>query len=279
MALFVGQLSLEVDSYKTTLLWSTRKNGLEHGFVQSLGSDGDVDDFAIKALPAGHRKLPELHEEDARSDEGRFQLGERGVEAWVVLDGEAVFLAHGWHPVLLEVPFAGGAEPGLFAFSDVNLEVIINEGLGFLLFMCFVVFWFCLVIILDFVIIKACVQDVRGLEFDVGHDLFRELDDAGLEERPVAAAADEDGAVHVVQDKVVVPLLGCEWFLAVFLFLFFGCVFETILIISTLLGFGFGLAFPFGFKEAILILSALLGFMHGPFFPEPVFFKGCFESL
>jgi hypothetical protein len=225
MALFVGQLSLEVDSYKTTLLWSTRKNGLEHGFVQSLGSDWDVDDFAVEALPAGDRKLPELHEEDAWSDEGCFQLGERGVEVGVVLDGEAVFLAHRWHPVLLEVPSACGAEPGLFAFSDVNLEVFIDEGLGFLFFICFVVFWFGWVIILDLVIVEACVQDVRGLQFDVGHDLFRELDDAGLEERPVAAAADEDGTVHVVQDKVVVPLLGGERFLSVFLFPFFGCGF------------------------------------------------------
>ena len=59
-------------------------------------------------------------------------------------------------------------------------------------------FWFGWVIILNLVIVKAGVQNVRGLEFDVGHDLFRELDDAGLEERPVAAAADEDGAIHVV---------------------------------------------------------------------------------
>ena len=62
MALFVSQLSLEVDSYKATLLWSTGKSGLEHSFVQSLGSDGDVNDFAVEALPAGDRKLPELHE-------------------------------------------------------------------------------------------------------------------------------------------------------------------------------------------------------------------------
>ena len=43
-----------------------------------------------------------------------------------MFDCEAVFLTHRWHPVLLEVPFAGGAEPGLFAFSDVNLEVFID---------------------------------------------------------------------------------------------------------------------------------------------------------
>ena len=54
---------------------------------------------------------------------------------------------------------------------------------------------------------------------------------------------------------------------AVILFPLFGCVFEAILILSTLLGFSVGLAFPFGFKEAILILSTLLGFGFGSAFP------------
>ena len=104
------------------------------------------------------------------------------------MDLQIVLRAHGWHLVLFEVVPAGGTQPGLRAFPDVDQQAFSNLAVG----------------------VNTAVQDLRGVLENALFNVLFELYHALLEAPAMAAAANEDGTIFCCSLEGIETLLGRE---------------------------------------------------------------------